>query len=78
MSRDEELSRQLSEENEEFRRIKEEHAWIHRKVEYLDSKPFLTPSEKVERDQLKKKKLLLKDRMESIVSSYRQRGEGTP
>jgi len=76
MSNDEELIRQLLEENEEFRRIKEEHAWIHRKVEHLDTKPFLTPSERVERDQLKKKKLSLKDKMESIVSSFRQRSGG--
>jgi uncharacterized protein YdcH (DUF465 family) len=75
--KEEDLMQQLWEENEEFRQLKEEHAWFHRKVEDLDKKPFLTPAERVTREELKKKKLILKDKMEEIMAAYRQRLEGT-
>jgi uncharacterized protein YdcH (DUF465 family) len=75
--KEEDLMQQLWEENEEFRQLKEEHAWFHRKVEDLDKKPFLTPAERVTREELKKKKLILKDKMEAIMAAYRQRLEGT-
>ena len=37
---DEELIKRLWEEDEEFRQIKEEHAWFHRKVEELIESPI--------------------------------------
>jgi uncharacterized protein YdcH (DUF465 family) len=72
---DEELMQRLWEENEEFRQLKEEHAWFHRKVEDLDKKSFLTPTERLKREELKKRKLFLKDKMEKIMTSYRRRLE---
>jgi len=74
--REEELIKFLYEHDEEFRRLKEEHAWLHRKVEELNAKPVLTPTEKAKREELKKRKLLLKDRMEEIMEEYRRRSEG--
>jgi uncharacterized protein YdcH (DUF465 family) len=74
--KDEELMQRLWEENEEFQQLKEEHTWFHRKVEDLDKKPFLTPAERVTREELKKKKLILKDKMEEIMIAYRHRLEG--
>ena len=73
--KDEEVMQQLWEENEEFRQLKEEHTWFHRKVEDLDKKSFLTPAEQVQREELKKKKLALKDKMEAIITAYRRRQE---
>jgi hypothetical protein len=73
---DEECVDALLQESEDFRRIKEEHAWFHRKVEKLDAKPYLTPAEKVQRGEFKKRKLLLKDRMEQMLAEYRRRVEG--
>jgi uncharacterized protein YdcH (DUF465 family) len=70
---DEQLMQRLWEENEEFRQLKEEHAWFHRKVEDLDKKSFLTPAERLQREELKKRKLVLKDKMEKIMTSYRHR-----
>ncbi len=70
--KEEELIKRLLEENEEFRRIKEEHTWFHRKVEELDKKSFLAPAESLNREELKKKKLILKDRMEEILAEYRR------
>lgn len=73
--KDEEVMQQLWEENEEFRQLKEEHTWFHRKVEDLDKKSFLTPAERMQREELKKKKLALKDKMEAIIAAYRRRQE---
>ena len=70
--KDEEVQQRLLEENEEFRQLKEEHNWFHRKVEELDKKPFLTPAERQQREELKKKKLALKDKMEAIMEKYRR------
>jgi hypothetical protein len=74
--KDEELTERLWEEDEDFRQLKEEHAWFHRKVEELDKKSFLTPAERVKREELKKRKLSLKDKMEEIMIAYRRRLEG--
>ncbi|MBW2039989.1 MAG: hypothetical protein JRI46_10450 [Deltaproteobacteria bacterium] len=71
--KEEELAKKLWEEDEEFRQMKEEHAWFHRKVEELDKKPFLTPAEKLKREELKKRKLIFKDRMEEMLAEYRRR-----
>jgi uncharacterized protein YdcH (DUF465 family) len=76
MKKDEELMQRLWEEDEEFRQLKEEHTWFHRKVEDFDRKPFLTPAERVKREELKKRKLILKDKMEAIIAAYRHRLEG--
>lgn len=62
-------------EDEEFRQLKEEHSWFHRKVEELDKKSFLTPEEKLRRDEFKKRKLALKDKMEAIMTAYRRQLE---
>ncbi len=73
---EEELIRRLLEEDEEFRQLREEHKWFHRKVEELDKRPYLTPAERVTRDELKKKKLAVKDRMEEIKTLYLKRLKG--
>lgn len=72
LMKDEEVQQRLLEENEEFRQLKEEHNWFHRKVEDLDKKSFLTPAERQQREELKKKKLALKDKMEAMMAAYRQ------
>jgi len=75
--KDEEVQQRLLEENAEFRQLKEEHNWFHRKVEELDKKAFLTPPERQQREEMKKKKLVLKDKMEAIMAAYRQqKGKG--
>jgi uncharacterized protein len=70
--KDEEVTKRLLDENEEFRQLKEEHNWFHRKVEDLDKKSFLTPTERQQREELKKKKLALKDKMEAMMAAYRR------
>lgn len=72
LMKDDEVQQRLLDENEEFRQLKEEHNWFHRKVEELDKKAFLTPAERQQREELKKKKLALKDKMEAIMAAYRR------
>jgi hypothetical protein len=73
---EEALMQRLWEESEEFRQLKEEHAWFHRKVDDWKKKTFLTPAEQLQLEELKKKKLALKDKMEGMISAFRQRIEG--
>jgi hypothetical protein len=73
--KEEELTQRLFEENEEFRQLKEEHTWFHRKVEDLEKKAYLTPAEQLQCEELKKKKLVLKDKMERMMFAYRQQIE---
>jgi len=75
LMKDDEVQQRLLDENAEFRQLKEEHNWFHRKVEDLDKKSFLTPTERQQREELKKKKLALKDKMEAIMAAYRRRPE---
>ncbi len=75
LMKDEEVQQRLLDEDAEFRQLKEEHNWFHRKVEDLDKKSFLTPTERQQREELKKKKLALKDKMEAIMAAYRRKPE---
>jgi len=75
LMKEEELIKKLWEQDEQFRQIKEEHAWFHKKVEELDRKPFLTPAERLKREELKKRKLILKDRMEEMLAEFRRQTE---
>ena len=66
-----EVRSQLNQENQEFRRLAEKHLGYEARLEELGRKIRLSPKEEVERTNLKKYKLRLKDRMEAIVRAYR-------
>ena len=67
----EELKAHLMQNNEEFRRLVEQHAEFHKQLEALEAKPRLTPEEEMEEHRLKKLKLRLKDQMNALMSRYR-------
>ncbi len=69
--REEELVERLMRENEEFLKAKQAHAEFAKKLEELESKPFLTPQDELEIKILKKRKLASKDKMEMILMQYR-------
>lgn len=69
--REEELVERLMKENEEFLKAKQAHAEFAKKLEELESKPFLTPQDELEIKILKKRKLAYKDKMEMILMQYR-------
>ena len=58
--------------NDEFRRLVQEHSQYSQRLETLLQKRFLSDDEKVEEVRLKKLKLRLKDQMERLEQQFRQ------
>ena len=65
------LSR-LLEKDAEFKGIYEAHRSYEKKVAKLGKRPHLTMEEELEKKRLQKLKLTHKDRMEEIISRYRE------
>ena len=70
-----ELRDQLLKENAEYRRLAAEHQSYDNQLEGLNNKHFLSEEEQLQERTLKKKKLMLKDRMYSMVQQYRKQKE---
>lgn len=68
--RDEELRARLLADNDEFRKLHTEHHGCDERLTELTRKAFLSGEEQMEERTLKKQKLRLKDRMESIKVRY--------
>ena len=58
-------------DNEEYRRLREQHQEYESRLDTLTQKVVLSDEEQVEEITLKKKKLQLKDRMEAIAREVR-------
>ncbi len=67
-----ELREQLLRTNPEFRKLAAEHKSYSEQLEKLNSHPHLTEEERMQEVTLKKKKLLLKDQMYSLIQKYRK------
>lgn len=63
----EELDKILS-SNMDFKRLYVEHSELKLKIDDMNKTKFLTTEEEVERKQHQKQKLVLKDKMEAILS----------
>ena len=61
----------LLQENEEYRRLEEQHHDYEQRLALLGEKAVLSDDEQVEEITLKKKKLQVKDRMEAIARQAR-------
>jgi uncharacterized protein YdcH (DUF465 family) len=73
-----ELREQLIRANEQFRKLAAEHKVYSDQLDKLTSRAYLTEEEKLQETTLKKKKLLLKDQMYSMVQKYRRELESRP
>jgi uncharacterized protein YdcH (DUF465 family) len=62
----------LKKENEEFRKLTEEHRSLDSLLSEIDSRRYLTPEEEIERKNIQKQKLFKKDRMAELVREYRK------
>lgn len=50
----------------------EEHVTLERQLSKLENKPFLSAEEQLERNRIKKLKLAGRDKMEVILTHYRE------
>ena len=57
--------------NVDFKRLYTEHSELKLKIDDMNKTKFLTTEEEVEKKQNQKKKLILKDKMEAILSQAR-------
>lgn len=63
----EELKRRLLQSDEEYRRLATQHHDLDEQIQNLSSRAYLSEPEQLEEVTLKKRKLRLKDQMESIL-----------
>jgi len=70
--KEQEIVELLKKENEEFRKLSEEHRTLDTVLAEIDSKRYLTQEEELERKKLQKQKLLKKDRMAELVRQYKK------
>jgi len=71
MMKDEEIKEYLMSSNPEFRRLVEEHRQYEGRLNELHHRQHLTAQDQLDEVQLKKKKLHLKDQMNSMILKYR-------
>jgi len=62
----------LLKENMEFQTVYKQHQEIDIELEQINQKGFLSENEKFEEKELKKKKLLLKDKIYFLISEYKE------
>jgi hypothetical protein len=67
-----ELKELLLKENDDFKKLHQEHRSCDKRLEVLMAKSFLTEEDEVEAKKLKKRKLALKDRMYLIMAEFRK------
>ena len=66
------LKELLLQTDEEFNKLAARHHELEDRLNQLTSKHYLSEPEQIEETNLKKQKLQLKDRMESILRRHRQ------
>lgn len=60
----------LAHHHEAFRQLLEQHQAYERELEEFVNKPYLNPSEQMRETEIKKKKLILKDQMQILISQF--------
>ena len=70
-----ELRELLMTNSEEYRRLAAEHQSYENQLEQLTRRHHLSDDERLKEITLKKKKLMLKDQMYSIIQKYRKEKE---
>lgn len=70
--KEQEIVEKLLKENQEFRKISEEHHSLDVQLIEIDKKVYLTPEEELERKKMQKQKLLKKDLMAEMIREFKQ------
>jgi len=74
----EEMKNKLLVSNDEFRQLATQHHLLDERIHNLAHRQYLSEPEQLEEVTLKKKKLQLKDQMESILRQHRVTAEPAP
>jgi uncharacterized protein len=61
------ISQILYEQNSEYKNLTDQHRSLETRLQELSARLYLSDSEKLEEITLKKKKLILKDRMQELI-----------
>ena len=72
MMTDNEVIERLKKENDDFRKVEEEHRMLDEKIAEMDRKRYLTTEEEMEKRKLQKIKLAKKDRMSEFIREYKK------
>ena len=70
--KEQEIIEYLKKENEDFRKLLEEHHSLDTTLSDLDKKVYLTSEEEIERKKLQKQKLAKKDKMAELIRDYKK------
>jgi uncharacterized protein YdcH (DUF465 family) len=70
--KEQEIIESLKKENEEFRKLLEEHHGLDASLAEMDKKVYLTAEEELERKKLQKIKLAKKDKMAEFIRDFRK------
>jgi len=70
--KEQEIIEKLLRENEDFKKVSEEHHQLDGLLTEIDKKVYLTPEEEIERKKLQKQKLHKKDLLAEMIREYRQ------
>lgn len=69
MDIDQSLLQDLIDNNPRFRTLYENHVFFEKQLQEYEKRPYLSADEEIEKNKVKKLKLIGKDEMESIVQS---------
>ncbi len=64
------LLEKVRKENQEFKKLYDEHSSLKNRVEELNRLKFLSAEQELEKKTIQKQKLKNKDRMQEILSQY--------
>ncbi len=71
--KDIEIAEILRKQNEEYRKLYEEHKKLEQTLSDIDKNKYLSSEDEVKRKKIQKQKLLKKDRMAEMIRVYRQK-----
>ena len=69
--KDTDIINNLRDENNEFRKLEDEHKRLEVTLADIDKKKYLTAEEEMERKNIQKQKLQFKDKMAELVKGYK-------
>lgn len=70
--REEEIIETLKNQNDEFRKLHNEHRKLDDILIEMDKRHYLTKEEEIEKKRLKKEKLFKKDRIAELIREYQK------